>query len=385
MKRLLLGLWDKLRFASGHGVPPSGGETGLMSQSRDSSAARPSCVTPAEAGTPCQNARAVGCQALLWSLTIAGGLGLSQTQAAAPLRFVGICDASAVVALNDDLVAVGDDEDNAIRIYSSRRGGNPLFAADISSFLKIKPKKAEVDIEAAARLGDRIYWISSHGCNAAGKPQRSRRQFFATTGLAMNGAIELKPLGKPYHNLLEDLCREPRLARFNLRRAAGLAPKSPGALNIEGLAATPEGYLLIGFRNPIPDGKALLVPLLNPGDLLAGKAAQFGEPLLLDLHGLGIRSITDREGGYLIVAGRPDEGGQSRLYEWRGGLDQPRLLAVTAFFGLNPEAISFPPAGGGPASLFVTSDDGTAMVGGKPCKSLKDPRQKSFRALRVPW
>ena len=326
----------------------------------------------------------LGCLVLVWSITKVGSLGLGQTQTAAPLRFGGICDASAVVALNEDLVAVGDDEDNAIRIYSSRHGGNPLFVADFSAFLKIRPKKAEADIEAAARLGDRIYWISSHGCNAEGKPQRSRRQFFATTGLATNGSIELKPLGKPYHNLLEDLIREPRLARFNLRRAAGLAPKSLGALNIEGLAATPDGHLLIGFRNPIPNGKALLVPLLNPGDLPVGKAAQFGEPLLLDLRGLGIRSITDHGGGYLIVAGRPDEGGQSRLFEWRGGPDQPRLLA-TEFFGLNPEAISFPPAGHGPASLFVTSDDGTTTVGGQPCKSLKNPRQKSFRALRVPW
>jgi hypothetical protein len=34
----------------------------------------------------------------------------------------------------------------------------------------------------------------------------------------------------------------------------------PGGLNIEGLAATPDGQLLIGFRNPLSEGKALLLP-----------------------------------------------------------------------------------------------------------------------------
>jgi hypothetical protein len=36
--------------------------------------------------------------------------------------------------------------------------------------------------------------------------------------------------------------------------------------------------------------------------------------------------------------------------------------------------------------VLVLSDDGTREVGGKPCKKLKDPRQKGFRGVwvRVP-
>ena len=59
LKGLPPGRWDEPSFASGHGVPPSGGETVRRGQSRDSSAEKLSSVTPAEAGTPCQNASLV--------------------------------------------------------------------------------------------------------------------------------------------------------------------------------------------------------------------------------------------------------------------------------------------------------------------------------------
>ena len=49
------GTCDRLQFASGHGVPPLGGETGPIVQSRDPGAENYSSVPPAKAGTPCQN------------------------------------------------------------------------------------------------------------------------------------------------------------------------------------------------------------------------------------------------------------------------------------------------------------------------------------------
>jgi len=51
--------------------------------------------------------------------------------------------------------------------------------------------------------------------------------------------------------------------------ASHLAPKTPGALNIEGLCATPDHKLLIAFRNPLPQSKALLIPLENPEQVIA--------------------------------------------------------------------------------------------------------------------
>ena len=40
-----------------------------------------------------------------------------------------------------------------------------------------------------------------------------------------------------------------------LADAALLPPKEPGGFNIEALAATPGGKLLIGLRNPVPAGE----------------------------------------------------------------------------------------------------------------------------------
>src|ERR1043165_7727785 len=120
-------------------------------------------------------------------------------------------------------------------------------------------------------------------------------------------------VGKPYERLLDDLLRDPKLGPFNLAAASQREPKARGALNIEGLSATPDGHLLIGFRNPIPGGKALLLPMLTPDAVIHGQAAKFGEPILLDLQGLGIRDMAFWAGQYAIIAGSYDGKGQSHV------------------------------------------------------------------------
>lgn len=313
------------------------------------------------------------------------GIYVAQPDPAGTVCYTGMCDASAVASLNDEYFAVADDEQSIIRVYSRERGGAAAHALDVAPFLGLPKRRAEVDIEGAARLGDHVFWISSHGRNAAGEDQPSRRRFFATTGMVTNGMIDLRPVGRPYSALLQDLAGDPRLAPFDLAGAAQRIPKSPDALNIEGLCATPDGNLLIGFRNPIPQGKALLVPLLNAATLVNGTdRARFGEPVLLDLDGFGIRSISYRHDRYWIVAGSYDGSGRSRLYEWLGGEDMPRPIAVPEFAELNPEAITFFDDADG-THLWVGSDDGTRKINGQDCKRLKDPRLKQFRAVTVPF
>lgn len=316
-----------------------------------------------------------------------GLIGLSPATASNAVSVhhaLGMCDASAVAPLNEDLFIAADDEDNYLRVYSRHRGGAPVFMTSVSRFLGFKSAKGETDIEGAARLGDRIYWISSHGRNTKGKAQPQRQRFFATTGAVVGGAIDLRPVGLPYAGLLQDLLQDPRLAAFHLAQASTGAPKAPGALNIEGLVATPEGHLLLGFRNPIPHQRALVVPLLNPADLIDGRPARFGPPLLLDLGGLGIRSLTRWQDRYLIIAGSPGDGGVSRLYEWPGvPATSPRWLSTVDLSGLNPEAIAPVPDEHGPL-LLILSDDGTRLCDGVPCKHLKDPTRKSFRLVQWP-
>lgn len=318
--------------------------------------------------------------ALLLLLSVASS---SPAAEEVPGLYFGLCDGSAAVALEGGFFAVADDEDNILRIYHRAAGASVVASFDVSRFLRVDPKAPEADLEGAARIGDLIYWITSHGRNADGKERPSRQRFFATRIAITNNLPALIPVGQPYTRLLRDLSSEPKLSRFGLAAAAQLPPKSPGALNIEGLAATPEGSLWIGFRNPVPEGRALLVPMLNPAELTHGGTARFGEPILLPMRGRGVRSITEWEGQYLIVAGAWHGEGTSDLYLWSGRAEPPRLLDQFRLGSFNAEALArF--RGPDQNELLLVSDDGNVLVGRRPCKKLKDPAQKRFRTLTLP-
>jgi len=321
-----------------------------------------------------QTAHLLACAGLITLLSACSEAGNN-----AVVHFSGACDASAAVALDDDLFVVANDEDNILRVYSRLRPGAPVKQFDFAAFLRPEKKAEESDLEGAAQVGDRIYWISSHSRNSKGKERESRHRFFATTASVTNGAAHLRVVGDFYSGLLDDMLADPRLAAFNLQSAAELAPKSPGALNIEGLTATPDGHLLIGFRNPIPKGRALLLPLLNPAELLEGERASFGDPMTIDLDDLGVRSLAYWRGAYLVIAGSTDGQGESRLYRWSPG-QAPQRLPAPEIHGLNPEAVAFfdEKAGG---DLFLLSDDGTARIGNCECKKVKDPNLRKFRAV----
>jgi hypothetical protein len=316
---------------------------------------------------------------LAMSLAIAGS-ATGFAQAPMPERFSGLSDASAVEDLDGGFLAVAGDEDNVIHVYRHGLGSAPVFKLDLADFLRVNRKVKETDLEGAARIGSRIYWITSHGRDSKGKPSPSRHRFFATTATASNRFTAFQPVGRPYSDLVSDLIRDPRLRPFNLASAAALAPKQAGGLNIEGLASTPEGHLLIGFRNPIPGGKALIVPLLNPAEVIEGVRARFGDPILLELGWLGIRSITSKDGKYWIIAGSHAESGISRLYVWDGSSSRPELLVNTHLTGLNPEAITWHDLAG-QEHLFVASDDGSVKLGNTPLKKIKEPSLRHFRAV----
>lgn len=296
--------------------------------------------------------------------------------------YSGMCDASAVAALDAGLFVAADDEDNVLRIFDRAHPGMPVSQLDLSGFLQVDERSPETDLEGAARIGNRIYWITSHGRSAKGKERPNRQRFFATEIIAKDGRPSLVPSGIAYRQLLRDLASDPRLARFNLAAAAEKAPKEPGALNIEGLSAMPDGRLLIGFRNPIPEGKALLVPLLNPDAVIGGAPARFGDPILLDLGGLGIRGIEFERDRHVIIAGPYNEGGAPRLYSWRGGDSAPLWLKEIGLTGFKPEALLLIGESDSVRCELV-SDDGALSIDGKECKRLKDAALKRFRTLGV--
>lgn len=294
----------------------------------------------------------------------------------------GMSDASAAAPVDDRRFVVADDEDSRLRVFDRTRPDMPVEILDVTRFLGIAGKGGESDVEGAVRVCDRIYWITSHARDAKGRERSDRQRFFATRITGASDGPSLVPLGKPYRGLLADLLNEPKLARFNLAAAAQKAPKESGGFNIEGLVALPDDRLLVGFRNPIPDGKALLVPLINPAAMIEGEPAKLGDPIVVDLGGLGIRAIAFDKGRYVIVAGPFDGGEPLHAYLWHGGGQRPERIGNIDLAGFKAEAILLGEDAEGPYCDLI-SDDGSLMVGGIKAKRLKDPALKTFRMWRV--
>lgn len=309
--------------------------------------------------------------------------------AAPPVEFIykGICDASAAATLDAQHFVVASDEKNFLWIYDRAQEAS-VGSVPVWEHLGIG-EKDETDIEGAATIGNRIYWISSHGQDKHGDAAPSRHQFFASEFDARTGQMPtLKLVGKAYKNLLKDLIAEQKkFGKYDFAGAAKLPPKAKGALNIEGLAATADGKLLIGFRNPLPKGKALIIPLNNPKELIEGGAnaiANFGEAIELDLGGRGIRSIERVGAAYYIVAGPIDDDAPGAkalgflLYKWTGAANVRPVpsLPLPKLDDFHPESLIVPAAN----KLQLLSDDGKR--GGTACKDRKKA-ERSFRSVTI--
>ncbi len=147
-----------------------------------------------------------------------------------------------------------------------------------------------------------------------------------------------------------------------------LAGGSAAGLNIEGLTVSKDARaLLLGLRSPVVQGLALLIPVTNPVAALglgegAPQPLALAAPLLLDLGGLGFRSIewdgTKRR--YLIVAGSAEDREAFRLYTWSGEADEKPVAvtsaAATAAAKIEPEGVT--PVPGCQSAVLV--GDGSA-------------------------
>jgi hypothetical protein len=292
---------------------------------------------------------------------------------------LGMCDASAGAAVGASRFVVASDEDNILRVYRTDACGMPVYSLDLTSFLEVSEKHPEADIEGAATIGNRVYWITSHGTSRTGRPRPNRHRLFATDIRNDRNTISIMPVGVPYQDLVRDLVTAPQLKGFRLGDAANRAPKGPGGLNIEGLCATPSGGLLIAFRNPVPEGMALLIPLENPDGVVFGQRARFGNPVCLPLGGLGIRAIAyvETDGTYLIIAGPPGPEGIFGVYQWSGHPEAPPTpVEGVSFSGLQPEGLVVFPSP--KPRVLVLSDDGATETAGVRCKD-KPPDKRRFR------
>jgi hypothetical protein len=315
------------------------------------------------------------------------------------MEYMTMCDASAGLAVDNEHFVVANDEDNILRIFHIDQNF-PVSSFDLSAFLGIEydDKSPEVDLEGAARLGDYYFFISSHGRDKNGRFRGNRCRFFAVQIEKNDNQFIIRPVGKPYRRLMDDLVQVNGLKKAGLysaylpkdKKNQQLNPKIRGA-NIESLAATPDGkQLLIGFRNPRPDNKAIVISLKNPEDvLLKGAAPQFGKPMFLDLGGLGIRGMeyNPQLGQYMIIAGAHDSVKQSALYLWQGGSDVPAVQGMPQEKEWNPETLILYP---GSTCIQILSDDGTVLSQNDAgetclCKDLADEQRRKFRGLWIEW
>jgi len=82
------------------------------------------------------------------------------------------------VPVGGDLFVVGNDEDCVLWVYRRDLPGPPLHSQDFAPFLQVDTP--ETDIEGATRIGERTYWITSHGRNSDGEERTNRQRQFAS-------------------------------------------------------------------------------------------------------------------------------------------------------------------------------------------------------------
>lgn len=293
------------------------------------------------------------------------------------------CDGSGATALDGDHFIDVNDENQGLRVYRRGMDGAPLQTLEISALLGLQTAD-EADFEELARVGDRVFVITSHARTTSGVVRPARYRFGALDLATTSVPIALSPTPQFTSDLLVHMLDD---ANWDAPNAAViealatstklgddsepvLAPEDMGT-NIEGLAGNGAGQLLIGFRNPRPNARAIVVALANPDEAIAGTTARFAGAAELDLGGLGIRSMTysAAHAGVLIVAGPHDGSGPFRLYRWSGALgDAPSMVAaLVAPTDAAPEAVVAYP---GTTDVQIIYDQGDVLVNGTICKDV---------------
>ncbi len=325
----------------------------------------------------------------------------------------GMCDASAAAVVSDDLMFVGDDENQTIRLYPRHQSAAPIAGFDFSEFLNLtefysdgRPK--EMDIEGVARVGNRLLWVGS-GSNAEWGEAHPNRNRVMATDLTVSGTnSQLSYVGR-YEFLKQDILnwdannlhgKGANYYGLVASAAPGVNPKEEdcSGYNIEAVTMAPGSSHIayIGFRAPcVPltnRAKALILVITNFPALAASGAAQgatrFGPPIELNLGRRGIRAMDATSNGVVIVAGPPGPATEVapkdlKLFTWAGWTNPPQQRAAD-LSGTTVEALlDIPP---GPltsnTTVQVLSDNGVTYYygDGVPAKKLPVPEFKKFRS-----
>lgn len=264
-----------------------------------------------------------------------------------PEKYGGASDASAAVEVtwqykNETTarkgVLVGDDKSDVIRLYTTQGEFVAMYNLGKefnapTSFTGTSGTTSS-DIEAAARVGDTIYWMTSSA--KVFVTRITENQFEYVKEVNLRPALE-----KAGETINVYANGQPMTLAAAMKKSQGSTDDAKNYFNIEGFAIRPneDGTLTayIGFRAPLmgSSGKALLLPVTNFKDAMEnGTTASFGDPIRLNLQGpdnqgRGIRDIVwcqeagpNKSGMFVILAGSygvgPTLTQSSLIYAWNG-------------------------------------------------------------------
>jgi len=285
----------------------------------------------------------------------------------------GIFEPSAIQQLPDGRFLVAEDEKE-----------HPFALVTLQPDGAISSIPLEMDAEDIGKLDDlegltidakgNLYAITSHSRNSKGEEKKSRDKL-------VRFRVEGNRMVSP--RVLTGLKAALTAAHSVLAKAAAvLDVKADGGLNIEALEMTPDGQcLLIGFRSPLQEGKAILAQLDDPANAFDDGAALRISPTLITLnlggHGLRALSWIPALNGYLLVSGPvAKEQVQFRLWLWSGHPGEPaRAAGVEGLAGFEHAEGITPAIIGGQSKIMIVSDDGSRMEGRPAQFLILDPQQ----------
>ncbi len=219
-----------------------------------------------------------------------------------------------------------------------------------------------------------VYGITSHSRDDDGEEKRSREKLvrFRVEG---ERVVDPKVVGG---------LKKALTSRHAVLAAAARVGdvKADGGLNIEALEISPDRKrLLIGFRSPLRDGRALIASIENPAAIFESDEAPRIAPLLdeLDLGGHGIRGLSyvPVMGAYLVIGGPTSrEPADFGLWRWSGEPGAPAIrVTVPGLRGLEKAEGVSPAVIGGMERIVIVSDDGNRDAGHFASYLLLDPGQ----------
>lgn len=316
------------------------------------------------------------------------------------LTLKGLCDASGLIVLDDSNYLVASDEGNSVFHYRPTLQDTPLNEFHFAEIFdhkffglekkedneKKKKKKGgksfekklaglEIDLEGSTVINGIFYFITSHDRAGAKKRGTKRRYLMGISPKTNSETLSFEPVGTPFTALMEAMAEDSRFSALMLN--GYLDGSDDPLINIEGLTDTESGSLLVGFRSPLIDEKALIVTINNPSAVLDGQSPRF-EVRTINLKGSGIRAMARHGSKYFIVAGPVDDSDLPfELYQWAPEDSEKEPLMIHRFSDhLQPEAIALSKD----KKLLILSDDGAMEIEGTRCKDLPETLQR-FRMI----